>query len=161
MCVCILTPRTYWQVWGSSMYTVTAWGDSDSLHLRHRTGFNQRPAVYSVTWNVLNENAKCAKLSSRQRESQSHLDLFQHFFGYYMIPCVLFNSLCLHYYSTMYKIVRKTLEWVGVPKLVLYIILRDPTRPHQWWLTIYSASQKFGHLLIQVFEFFINFRIIV
>lgn len=31
-----LTPRIYWQEWGSSIYTVTAWGESDSLHLKQR-----------------------------------------------------------------------------------------------------------------------------
>lgn len=54
-----LTPRTYWQVCGSSMYTVTAWGDSDSLHLteswnewinRGKLQVMLYPCGYSLTW---------------------------------------------------------------------------------------------------------------
>jgi hypothetical protein len=34
-------------------------------------------------------------------ESQKYLDLFNTFFGYYMIPYMLFHSFDVHYYSTM------------------------------------------------------------
>ena len=37
-----------------------------------------------------------------ESQIKMYVDLFNTvFFGYYMIPYVLFHSLCLHYYSTM------------------------------------------------------------
>ena len=39
----LLTPRIYWQEWGSSIYTVTAWGESDSLHLKQSVLWGAAP----------------------------------------------------------------------------------------------------------------------